>query len=94
MQRPQASANEGSIPFIPGGGLSRRYLSSLPTGWTTPTIGLLHFVVEGDNRADANLFAAIVAKVLGVDSLIKEWKQPMSWTQGLFGAAHDQTLYG
>jgi len=93
-QHPQASANEGSIPFIPGGGLTRRFLSSLPSAWSIPTANLLQFVVEGDNRADANLFAVVVAKVLAADTLIREWKQPTSWTQGLFGTVHDQSLYG
>lgn len=83
---------EDKIPFIPGGGLTRRILSSIPSSWSIPTVALLQFVIEGDNRADANLFAAVASKVLGVE--IKEWKQPGSWSQGLFGAPHDQTLYG
>lgn len=63
--------------------------------WTIPTASLLQFVVEGDNRADANLFAIVVTKVLATaDTLIYEWKQPTSWAQGLFGAGHDQSLYG
>jgi len=109
MQHPQSSANEGSIPFIPGGGLTHRFLSSIlpslnakaspilnpiPKKWSIPTAALLQFVVEGDNTADANLFAVVVAKVLAVDALIREWKQPTSWTQGLFGTVHDQSLYG
>ncbi|KDQ57634.1 hypothetical protein JAAARDRAFT_35326 [Jaapia argillacea MUCL 33604] len=84
--------DEGSIPFIPGGGLTRRFLSSIPAEWDIPVAALLQFVIEGDNQADANLMAAVVAKVLGLD--IKEWKQPSSWRQGLFGTPHDQTLYG
>jgi proteasome assembly chaperone 2 len=113
-QHPLSTRNESSIPFIPGGGLTRRFLSSLEgrlKEWyfffltlfqitrikifyirSIPTATLLQFVVEGDNRADANLFAVAVAKVLGVD--IHEWKQPSSWTQGLFGTVHDQSLYG
>jgi proteasome assembly chaperone 2 len=94
VQHPQSSANEGLIPFIPGGGLTRRFLEKIPSGWSLPLAALLHFVVEGDNRADANLFAVVVAKVLAADTLIREWKQPTSWTQGLFGTAHDQSLYG
>ena len=93
-QRPQPSLNEDSIPFIPGGGLTRRLLSSIPAGWSIPTVSLLQFVVEGDNRADANLLAVVAAKVLGFNGLIKEWKQPTSWKQGLFGTIHDQSLYG
>jgi proteasome assembly chaperone 2 len=94
LQHPQAISNESSIPFIPGGGLTRRFLSSLPSAWAIPTVSLLQFAVEGDNRADANLLAAVVAKILAVDSLIQEWKQPTSWKQGLFGTMHDQSLYG
>ncbi|KAI0062892.1 hypothetical protein BV25DRAFT_1884520 [Artomyces pyxidatus] len=94
VQRPLSATNEGLISFIPGGGLTRRMLSSLPVGWPIPTASLLQFVVEGDNRADASLMAAVVAKVLAVDSLIKEWKQPGSWQQGLFGTPQEQTLYG
>lgn len=93
-QHPQSSVNEGSIAFIPGGGLTRRLLSSIPAGWSIPTASLLQFVVEGDNRADANLLAAVAVKVLALDGLIKEWKQPTSWKQGLFGTVHDQSLYG
>jgi len=98
LQHPQSNTHEGSIPFIPGGGLTRRFLSSImqpkKKGWSIPTASLLQFVVEGDNRADANLFAVVVAKVLAADTLIHEWKQPTSWTQGLFGTVHDRSLYG
>jgi proteasome assembly chaperone 2 len=38
--------------------------------------------------------ASVVAKVLGFDGTIKEWKQPKSWQQGLFGTPQDQSLYG
>jgi len=95
-QHPQSCANEGSIPFIPGAGLTRRLLSSVESKktWSIPTASLLQFAVEGDNRGDANLFAVVVAKVLAVDKLIREWKQPTSWMQGLFGTVHDQSLYG
>lgn len=82
------------IPFIPGGGLTRRILSSLPQTWSIPTAALLQFVLEGDNREDAHLLAAVVAKVLGIDHAISEWKRPGSWEQGLFGTPHEQTLYG
>ncbi|KIL62525.1 hypothetical protein M378DRAFT_165538 [Amanita muscaria Koide BX008] len=82
------------IPFIPGGGLTRRILSSLPQGWQIPTAAILQFVLEGDNRADAQLLAAVVAKVLDSDSAITEWKHPTGWQQGLFGTPQEQTLYG
>jgi proteasome assembly chaperone 2 len=92
-QRPQDTQSH-EIPFIPGGGLTRRILSSLPSPWPIPTAALLRFVMEGDNRADAKLFAMVVAKLLGVDTVINKWKEPRSWEQGLFGPPHDQTLYG
>jgi len=91
-QYPGASHDEGPIPFISGGGLTRRILSSLPESWEIPTAALLQFVLEGDNRSDASLMAAVVAKVLSLE--VREWKQPFSWQQGLFGTPHDQTLYG
>lgn len=36
--------------------------------------------------------AAVVAKVLSLE--VQEWRVPDSWKQGLFGAPHEQTLYG
>jgi len=81
------------VPFIPGGGLTRRILSSLPHPWTTPIASLLQFVLEGDNRGDARLMASVVAKVLNLD-VSNGWKEPKSWERGLFGTPHDQTLYG
>lgn len=84
-------AERTAIPFIPGGGLSRRILSSLPDT-EIPIVCLLQYVMEGDNRADAQLMAAVVSKVLQVEVL--NWKQPSSWGHGLFGTPHDQTLYG
>ncbi|KAH7924262.1 hypothetical protein BV22DRAFT_1091263 [Leucogyrophana mollusca] len=88
----QADADDKRIPFIPGGGLSRRILSSIPNTWQIPAVCLLQYVMEGDNRGDAQLMAAVASKVLKFD--VRSWKQPGSWTQGLFGAPHDQTLYG
>lgn len=88
-----------AVPFIPGGGLTRRVLSSFPQKWSTPVLSLLQFVFEGDNRADAQLLASVVSKFYhaspvenGVTKI--EWKQPKSWNSGLFGTPHDQTLYG
>ncbi|KAG6920272.1 hypothetical protein DXG01_005041 [Tephrocybe rancida] len=92
LQSPYESLQEHSVPFIPGGGLTRRILTSLPKDWSIPTATLLQFVLEGDNRGDARLFAAVVAKVVGHD--LTEWRQPSSWNVGLFGAPHDQALYG
>ena len=81
------------IPFIPGGGLTRRILSSISTSkWEIPVASLVHFAMEGDNRADAGLLASVVAKLLGIE--VPQWKQPSSWHVGLFGATHDQSLYG
>ena len=93
-QYPDALKPESPIPFIPGGGLTRRIITSLPSNWSVPVASLLQFVLEGDNTVDASLLAAVVAKVLSIDSLIKEWKQPSSWQQGLFGTPQEQTLYG
>jgi len=90
---PHNGVKDTSIPFIPGGGLTRRILNSLPSEWSVPTASLLQFVLEGDNRTDAALFAAAAAKVVGLDS-VEHWIQPSSWKQGLFGAPHDRTLYG
>jgi len=95
QQEPQNAEENNTIPFIPGGGLTRRILKCLPGGWNVPTACLLQFVFEGDNRTDANILASVVAKVIGVvDESCLSWKQPSSWREGLFGAPHDQTLYG
>ncbi|KXN91077.1 Proteasome assembly chaperone 2 [Leucoagaricus sp. SymC.cos] len=90
----QIEREEGAIPFMPGGGLTRRILTSIPRNWSIPTAAILQFVMEGDNRADASLLAAVIARILSLDSKFQEWRQPGSWQQGLFGAPHDQTLYG
>jgi len=98
-QQPLSHLREEAIPFIPGGGLTRRILSSFPQKWSTPVISLLQFVFEGDNRADAQLLASVVSKLLyalPTDKRASEidWKQPKSWNGGLFGTPHDQSLYG
>src|SRR5882762_3424974 len=82
-----------ALPFIPGGGLTRRLLAAVPAA-CPPTAALLQFALEGDNRADAALFAAVVAKALRLDRHFAEWRQPSSWKVGLFGTPQDQTLYG
>ncbi|KIM69806.1 hypothetical protein SCLCIDRAFT_13164 [Scleroderma citrinum Foug A] len=79
-------------PFIPGGGLTRRILSSIPDSWKIPTVCLLQYVMEGDNRSDAHLLAAVAAKILNAN--VTSWIQPTTWGHGLFGSPHDQTLYG
>ncbi|TDL26228.1 hypothetical protein BD410DRAFT_784296 [Rickenella mellea] len=82
------------VPFIPGGGLSRRFLSSLPTQWSIPSACILQFVMEGDNRADAALLADAISRTLKINEKVAEWRQPKSWREGLFGTPHDQTLFG
>ncbi|KAF5370560.1 hypothetical protein D9758_001882 [Tetrapyrgos nigripes] len=91
-QKP-GNGDESIVPFIPGGGLTRRLLSSTPKSWTIPTAALLRFALDGDNRADAMSLAAITAQIIGISPDGVDWKQPESWT-GLFGTPHDQTLYG
>lgn len=80
------------MPFIPGGGLTRRLLLSLPSDWNIPTAALVQFVLEGDNRGDAMYLANVIAGIF--KSEVKEWKEPKSWALGLFGTPLDQTLYG
>ncbi|KAF9227366.1 hypothetical protein BS17DRAFT_806520 [Gyrodon lividus] len=89
-----AESNLSRVPFIPGGGLSRRILSSVPDSWQIPTVCLLQYVMEGDNRSDAQMLAMMVAKALGSKVSIPNWIQPTSWGHGLFGTPHDQTLFG
>ncbi|KIK67171.1 hypothetical protein GYMLUDRAFT_854594 [Collybiopsis luxurians FD-317 M1] len=86
------SDDEPQIPFIPGGGITRRMLSSLPKEWNIPISALLRFALDGDNRTDAYSLASIVAQVVGIDLESVIWKQPESWA-GLFGTPHDQSLY-
>jgi len=93
-QHPMSPSNEGPIPFIPGGGLTRRTLSSLPAILPVPVGALLQFVAEGDNRTDAYSMAHAVASVLKLNGEIRVWLQPKSWQQGLFGTPQGQTLYG
>jgi len=89
---PESSDSE--VPFIPGGGLTRRLLSSIPSSWSIPTASVVQFVMEGDNRPDAEVLASIVAQLLQIHQFCKVWKQPPSWREGLFGTPHDQTLFG
>jgi proteasome assembly chaperone 2 len=91
-QYPGAPQDEGPIPFIPGGGLTRRILSHIPESWQIPTVALVQFVLEGNNSSDASLMASVVAKLLSLE--VQQWRVPDSWKQGLFGTPHDQTLYG
>lgn len=93
-QSKQEEGHADSTPFIPGGGLTRHILASIPENWSIPTAAILQFAMEGDNRADANLLATVIAEVLHLDIPSPEWQQPRSWQEGLFGTPHDQTLYG
>ncbi|KAI5120979.1 hypothetical protein M0805_006651 [Coniferiporia weirii] len=95
---PASSPGPSTIPFVPGGGLTRRFLSlpsslsSPNSAWTVPTAAILQFVLEGDNRADAEFLAGVVTNILHLQ--VEQWRQPGSWNVGLFGTPHDQTLYG
>jgi len=86
------SETRPAVPFIPGGGLTRRILSTLPAAWSVPTACVLQFVMEGDNRADAHFLAGVLSNLLKLT--VSEWKEPQSWREGLFGTPHDQSLYG
>jgi len=77
---------------LPSSGITKQLLQSLPASSFPSTGVVLQYVLEGDNREDAYLMATIVARVLGLQEF--EWKEPRSWKQGLFGAPHDQTLFG
>ncbi|KAG9316605.1 PAC2 family-domain-containing protein [Chiua virens] len=89
----RAKGSSWHVPFIPGGGIAHRLLSSIPDSWQIPTVFLLQYAMEGDNRLDAQLLATVVAKALGA-TIIPTWTQPTAWAHGLFGTPHDQTLYG
>lgn len=57
-------ATESLVPSILGGGLTYRFLSSLDNKWPIPTISLLQYVFEGDNRGDAGILVALLNRVL------------------------------
>jgi len=77
---------------LPSSGITKQLLLSLPTSGFPSTGVVLQYVLEGDNREDAYLMATNVARTLGLQEF--KWKEPSSWKQGLFGAPHDQTLFG
>ncbi|KIY44426.1 hypothetical protein FISHEDRAFT_67535 [Fistulina hepatica ATCC 64428] len=85
-----AKSNDG-VPFMPGGGLTRRILRSV-TSTMPPTLCLIQFCTEGDNGSDAKLLAAVCSKLINVEPA--QWRQPSSWETGLFGTPHVQKLYG
>jgi len=81
---------------IPGSGLTRRIVTSLPTSFP-PTGVILEYVLEGDNRADAKTLASAVARCVQKEFGVtgnERWREPLSWREGLFGSAHDQALFG
>jgi len=82
------------LPNLPGAGLTKRILTSIPEEWIIQSGTLIWMGMEGDNREDAGMVAAVIAKILSVDGIIKEWKEPESWKQGLFGTPNDSTLFG
>ncbi|KAF7315469.1 Proteasome assembly chaperone 2 [Mycena indigotica] len=82
------------IPFIPGGSLTRRFfqtISQSPSESKVAIAGVLQFVLEGDNRADAAILASVVVAILGLQ--VAGFKEPSSWKQGLFGNPPDNSLY-
>lgn len=97
-----APSDPPAVPLIPGAGLTRRLFTSLPeaandygTGsatWSVPIVALLQYAFEGDNRGDAGMLLAIVNKLL--DLQIQAVKEPESWHRGLYGSAHDGSLFG
>ncbi|KAG8809742.1 hypothetical protein FRC19_005037 [Serendipita sp. 401] len=95
LQTEAAKAKEGegdTVPFIPGGGLTRRMLSSIGPEWKIPTLAILQFVMEGDNRGDSGMQVALLNRLLQLH--IQSIKEPESWKQGLFGSTHDGSLFG
>lgn len=52
-----------NLPVIPGSGLTRRFVSSLPSEFPCTGV-ILEYVLEGDNRADAALLASALARSL------------------------------
>ena len=83
-----------SIPLIPGGGLTRRFLSLSSSLSNIQIAAILQFVLEGDNRNDAEYLASVVSGILKLGVKPGSWVQPESWKVGLFGTPHDQALYG
>ncbi|KAG8995012.1 hypothetical protein FRB90_000288 [Tulasnella sp. 427] len=88
--------SESGLPVIPGSGVTRRLVSSLPPEFPSTGV-ILEYVLEGDNRADAAILASALArslqKELGISGE-EPWIEPPSWQEGLFGAALDQSLFG
>jgi hypothetical protein len=70
---PQYNSSQKSDkgPSLPGGGLTRRFLSSIPENWSINTGFLIWMGMEGDNRDDAALVAGVLAKILSTDGQIK-----------------------
>lgn len=94
LEGSEALLPKPAIPIVPGGGLTRRLLSAFSSGLEkpVPVAAIVQFVVEGDNRGDAEYFAKTAAQIVGLQ--VGQWTQPPSWRTGLFGTPHDQSLYG
>jgi len=95
---PSYQTQSSDVPVLPSSGLTPLLLrslsqSSLEEVSFPPTLVILQYVLEGDNRPDAVILATIVAQAIGVSEEFT-WKEPGSWRQGLFGTPHDQTLFG
>ncbi|KAF8317982.1 hypothetical protein DL93DRAFT_2076539 [Clavulina sp. PMI_390] len=89
------SSSPSSEPFkLPSSGLTVPLLREMSGNASAPASAtILQYVLEGDNREDAVMMATIVARAIGITEEFA-WKEPSSWRQGLFGAPHDQTLFG
>lgn len=74
---PNTEAKELPVPSVPGGGLTSSILSSLDSKWPIPTISLLQFAFEGDNRGDAGIFVALLNRVLKLN-LQSEFSAPFN----------------
>ena len=59
------------VPSLPGGGLTRRILQSIPEKWTISTGFAIWMGMEGDNRDDAALVANVITKILCTNGQIK-----------------------
>lgn len=51
------------LPVIPGSGLTRRLVTSLPKDFPATGV-ILEYVLEGDNRLDAKILASTAARCL------------------------------
>jgi len=89
------SSPQSSESFaLPSSGLTVPVLRAFHSNSAVPPAAtIIQYVLEGDNREDAAVMATITSRALGIADQF-DWKEPSSWKQGLFGAPHDQTLFG